>query len=58
VIVIVVLLIVGQNILPLHQEQWWHQSQLIPHFLMLESWTVSTALYLRDLIVPLFQKLV
>jgi membrane protein required for colicin V production len=53
VVVIVVLLLVGQNILPLRQELWWQQSVLIPHFLLLESWIVSAALYIRDLILPL-----
>lgn len=55
VVVIVVLLMIGKTMLPLNHEQWWLQSQLIPHFLMLESWIVSAAYYLRDLIVPLFQ---
>ncbi len=52
-LVVLVLLIVGQKLLPLSQEIWWQQSTLIPHFLRLEAWTVSTAIQLRDWLLPL-----
>lgn len=57
VIVVVVVLMLGKRMLPLEQEVWWQQSQLLPHFLRLETWTVSAALYLKELLVPLFAQL-
>lgn len=57
VVVVVVVLMIGKKILPLEQEVWWQQSMLLPHFLRLETWTVSAALYLKDLLVPLFAQL-
>lgn len=57
VVVVVVVLMIGKKMLPLDQELWWQQSMLLPHFLRLETWTVSAALYLKDLLVPLFAQL-
>ena len=53
ILLVLVILMVGQKLLPLPQENWWQQSTLIPHFLRLESWTVSTAIQLRDWLLPL-----
>ena len=55
VLVVLVLLMVSQKILPLAQESWWQHSALVPHFLRLESWTVSTATQLRDWLLPLVE---
>lgn len=52
-LLVLVLLMVGQKLLPLSQEFWWQQSSLVPHFLRLESWTVSMAVQLRDWLLPL-----
>ncbi len=52
-LVILILLIIGQKMLPLAQEQWWQESILIPHFLRLETWTVSMAIQLRDWLLPM-----
>ncbi len=53
VIVVVVLLMVGQNMLPVHEEAWWHQSLVIPHFLRLEAWTISMVMKLKEFVLPL-----
>lgn len=52
-LVVLILLMVGQKILPLAQEFWWQQSVLVPHFLRLETWTVSIAIELRDWLLPM-----
>ena len=57
VLVILILLIIGQKMLPLSEELWWQDSVLIPHFLRLETWTVSTAFQLRDWLLPLVAEL-
>ena len=54
VILVVVLLMLGQYLLPLQQESWWQQSLLVPHFLRLEGWVVMFASEVRDAIQPLF----
>ncbi|MEH6578199.1 MAG: CvpA family protein [Amphritea sp.] len=40
IIVVVVALLVRS---PVVEDSWWAQSQLIPHFLLMESWTRDTA---------------
>ena len=55
VLIVVVLLIIGDWVLPLHEEHWWRHSVLIPHFLRLESWTIHMANALRDFVLPLLK---
>ncbi len=38
VIVVMALLIFLPMLVPVEQEQWWHQSQLVPQFLLIEQW--------------------
>lgn len=42
-VVVMALLILLPSLLPLHQDQWWHQSALIPHFLAFENWARALA---------------
>ena len=53
VLVVVVVLMLGKTLLPLHQEQWWLSSNLIPHFERLETWVMTHGLALRDIFIPL-----
>ncbi|HEY9033669.1 MAG TPA: CvpA family protein [Pseudomonadales bacterium] len=53
VVIVVVLLMLGQAVLPLAQEQWWQQSVLIPHFLRLEGWVSLLMSELRGLLSQL-----
>lgn len=49
VVIVVLLLMLGQAILPLHQESWWQQAVLVPHFTRLEGWVVLAADQVRSL---------
>jgi membrane protein required for colicin V production len=42
-VVVMALLIFLPQILPLEQDQWWHESLLIPHFLEFETWARAVA---------------
>ena len=42
VIVIMALLIMLPMAFPVQQDQWWHQSLLIPQFLLIEQWCIDT----------------
>lgn len=55
VVLVVVLLMLGQYLLPLQQESWWQQSLLVPHFLRLEGWVVMFAGEIRTAVQPLFE---
>jgi membrane protein required for colicin V production len=57
VLIVVLLLMLAQAILPVNQELWWKQSQLIPHFVQLEAWVITITDELRQLIQPLFSQL-
>jgi membrane protein required for colicin V production len=40
-VVVVLIALVGQT--PAAEDEWWGQSQLIPHFVLMESWTRDIA---------------
>jgi len=40
---VVVVLVALAGMTPAVQDQWWHDSQLIPHFVLMESWTREVA---------------
>jgi membrane protein required for colicin V production len=40
-IIVMALLILLPGFLPVHQDEWWHQALLIPHFLACEEWVKS-----------------
>ncbi|WP_341937000.1 CvpA family protein [Marinimicrobium sp. C2-29] len=42
-IVVMAALILLPSLVPLEQDQWWHESALIPHFLAFEHWARALA---------------
>lgn len=42
-VVVMALLILLPSLVPLDQDQWWHESVLIPHFLDFEHWARAAA---------------
>jgi membrane protein required for colicin V production len=48
VIVIMALLIFAPMVFPISQDQWWQQSMLIPHFLLMEQWCRDSFAFLLD----------
>ena len=53
VLVVIVTLMIARNMLPLEQESWWKASLVAPHFLRMETWMVSMATELKDMVLPL-----
>ena len=41
-VVVLAIVILVPMILPVNQESWWHESQIIPHLLLLEDWSRQT----------------
>lgn len=55
IIVVMAVLILVPSIFPVHQDRWWQQSLLIPHFLLMEQWcrdTFSSLLSLVGRLLP------
>lgn len=48
VIIVMAILILVPLAFPINQDQWWQQSLLIPHFLMIEHWCKDTFAALLD----------
>lgn len=54
-IIVLVLLIVLQPVLKPERYDWWRESRLIPHFLLMEDWARETAAELAALLQRLTQ---
>ncbi|CAA0091036.1 Colicin V production protein [BD1-7 clade bacterium] len=53
VLVVLVVLMIGKHVLPLEQESWWQASVIAPHLNRMETWMVTMATQLRDMVLPL-----
>lgn len=53
-IVVMALLLLTPMLLPVHQEAWWQESILIPHFLAMEDFCMSAVNGLKSFIADLF----
>jgi len=53
-IIVMVILILLPGFLPVHEDEWWHQSQLIPHFLRCEDWSKMAYETLSQMLSSLF----
>jgi membrane protein required for colicin V production len=53
-IVVLAILIMVPQILPIDQDNWWHESQLIPEFLRFEGWARLAASSVIDFFDRLF----
>ncbi len=53
-IIVMALLILLPGFLPVDQDKWWHEAQLIPHFLACEDWAISTYDQVSDWLIALF----
>lgn len=50
-LVVVIVALLGMT--PVIQDRWWQQSQLIPHFALMEEWTRSMASEASDVIMSI-----
>lgn len=53
-IIVMALLILLPGFLPVDQDQWWHEAQLIPHFLACEDWVVAAYKETSEWLMTLF----
>ena len=53
VVIVVVVVMAVRNSLPVAQESWWLESQLLPHVIRMESSIVLLGIYLKELVMPL-----
>lgn len=56
VLIVLALVIMLPMLLPVRQDPWWHQSQLIPHFEVMEGWSRATFDQLLNWTSELVQK--
>lgn len=56
-IVVMAILLLLPGVIPIHQDPWWHESQLIPHFMTFEDWARKTASGISSAIYSLFNQL-
>ncbi|MBR9912066.1 MAG: CvpA family protein [Gammaproteobacteria bacterium] len=53
--VVLALVLLVPMIIPVQQDSWWQQSQVIPHFVAMEGWASSTWSQLTSGVAALFQ---
>ena len=53
-IIVMALLILLPMAIPVNQDRWWLQSQLIPHFMLMEQWSKDTFALLVDTVSRFF----
>lgn len=55
IIVVMAVLLLVPPLIPIDQEIWWRESNLIPHFLSMESWSRQVASATIDFVMALFR---
>ncbi len=54
-VVVMAILILLPSLIPLEQDNWWHESVLIPHFLAFEDWARAMAAQTSQFFLKLFE---
>lgn len=56
-IIVMAIIILVPGFLPVHEDDWWKQSQLIPHFQTCEGWVIETYGHISQWVKSLFDSI-
>lgn len=53
-IVVMAILLIVPSVVPIHEDPWWQESILIPHFLQMEDWCMAVVKEITEFFSSLF----